>query len=450
MLMGVLVLFFVILILSRYLYLLWKMPGPTTFQDTITSLHESYRHNPTLNDALRRTPPLLSLSPDNYIRRSGDQCHVLSHDPFNARIVLAIFYQEPSVNYVIWLSPDHAKSISPSFVSDSRDTFVTLLFEPVQQCYSEHIVMFQRSRVSMDILYYLCEHPGIHRLFHDKLGVVVDLESDTDVEYSYLFTIYRKNNLSISPTSPSYFLKNRIVENSSKPILFQTWVSHTTQNDHIWRCYHKILNMYPDHSYLLFSDFEMKAFIRQHYDERVCAQYDNIVPTAFKSDFFRYLFLYRYGGMYLDISVEPVLPLFDFLANFYPSSRYEFVSARDNGLKNGIWNGFMYCEPQHPIMKLCIEKILQRGGKNDGACLDYTGPSLLGSVVSSCCGSSSHVLLLEFKDSMYIRDPLTKQNLFAPKNKSKKAITLTRNMYKESKKKHYSAHCLYEQVFLFP
>jgi mannosyltransferase OCH1-like enzyme len=247
----------------------------------------------------------------------------------------------------------------------------------------------------------------------------------------------------------SYLLKNRIKTKSTYPTIFQTWVSHRTDNDRIWHCYQKIEELYKDHNYILFSDFEMKKFIRNEYNETICNQYDNIVPTAFKSDFFRYLYMWKNGGLYLDISVEPIENVFDYVSENSDNTDYQFISSNDNGLRNGIWNGMMFAVPKSPVMYSCICQIMKMTKSNIRACLDYTGPSVLGRGLRESGISMNEVLLFEFKDSKFIRDPKTGVVLFEPKNSKGNASRLTQMLYKQSTKSHYSTHCIYNQVFLY-
>ena len=54
----------------------------------------------------------------------------------------------------------------------------------------------------------------------------------------------------------------------------------------------------------LFNDDECRAFIAREYPSDVLDAYDNLIPTAFKADLWRYCVLYMYGGVYLDIKLQ--------------------------------------------------------------------------------------------------------------------------------------------------
>ena len=77
----------------------------------------------------------------------------------------------------------------------------------------------------------------------------------------------------------------------------------------------------PDFEYRLYGADEMVAFLRAHYDARVLEYFERINPAfgAARADLFRYLLLYRCGGVYLDIKSSLRRPLNEILR---PDDRY--------------------------------------------------------------------------------------------------------------------------------
>jgi len=67
----------------------------------------------------------------------------------------------------------------------------------------------------------------------------------------------------------------------------------------------------PGWEHRLYDDVDILEFIRSSYGPRVLAQYDRIDPKygAARADFFRYLLMYRVGGVYLDIKSALLRPL---------------------------------------------------------------------------------------------------------------------------------------------
>lgn len=73
----------------------------------------------------------------------------------------------------------------------------------------------------------------------------------------------------------------------------------------------KLKTTNPDWSYQLFDDRNNDQFILRHYGQSLLSYYNRIAPGygAAKADFFRYLLIYRFGGVYLDIKSTITKPL---------------------------------------------------------------------------------------------------------------------------------------------
>src|SRR5690606_8039351 len=65
-----------------------------------------------------------------------------------------------------------------------------------------------------------------------------------------------------------------------------------------------------------YDDDAVEAFIARHYGAKVLAIYHRINPNygAVRADLFRYLLIYREGGVYLDIKASMNSPLDEVLA----------------------------------------------------------------------------------------------------------------------------------------
>ena len=166
----------------------------------------------------------------------------------------------------------------------------------------------------------------------------------------------------------------------------------------------------------LFNDDECRAFIAREYPSDVLDAYDNLIPTAFKADLWRYCVLYMYGGVYLDIKLRFCggggggdggdggdVSLRSIVERW--TSRGDggdggglFVLERDAvGLwspgRFGIHNAFIITKPKNPILLECIFRIVSasKGGGGWGVTGAYdvgwmtrplfvTGPGLVGDV----------------------------------------------------------------------
>ena len=165
----------------------------------------------------------------------------------------------------------------------------------------------------------------------------------------------------------------------------------------------------------LFNDDECRAFIAREYPSDVLDAYDNLIPTAFKADLWRYCVLYMYGGVYLDIKLQFCGGgggggggvLLRSIVERWTSGGGGggdggdggglFVLERDAvGLwspgRFGIHNAFIITKPKNPILLECIFRIVsasKSGGWGVTGAYDVgwmtrplfvTGPGLLGDV----------------------------------------------------------------------
>jgi hypothetical protein len=218
---------------------------------------------------------------------------------------------------------------------------------------------------------------------------------------------------------------------------FQTWCSSsssvtpstaTDENNDIWsglknaglppkmyECVRGNLvlnNVGVDCIHYLFDDHECRAFIAREYPDDVLYAYDQLIPTAFKADLWRYCVLYKYGGVYLDIKLRFLFPYECSGDNVSLRAIVErwrggggdgggdglFVLERDAvGLwpsgRFGIHNAFIITKPKNPILLECIYRIVSASKIGGGwgvtdvnvvgwmtRPLFVTGPGLLGDV----------------------------------------------------------------------
>ena len=123
----------------------------------------------------------------------------------------------------------------------------------------------------------------------------------------------------------------------------------------------------------LYDDAAIERFVADEYGPAVVARYDRISPAygAARADLFRYLVVYRYGGVYLDIKSGADRP-FDEVLN----AQDEFiVSQWDNaagglsenwalhpelkGVPGGEFQQWLViARPAHPFLRAVIETVL--------------------------------------------------------------------------------------------
>lgn len=146
------------------------------------------------------------------------------------------------------------------------------------------------------------------------------------------------------------------------------------------------IDLNPEYEYRYYTTEECREFIRDHFSSRVLQAYDTLVPGAYKADLWRYCVLYVNGGVYADSAMVCLEPI-----NSYLGEEDEFLVPIDGGYSGGLYNAFICCTPQHPLIKDVIEEVLRRIEAREYGHRDLypTGPVALGDTLNKIRGNKS-------------------------------------------------------------
>ena len=158
-------------------------------------------------------------------------------------------------------------------------------------------------------------------------------------------------------------------------LLFQTWQTQQLP-PHMARCVSDLISANPEFKYQFYDDERCRTFIQSHFPEDVLHAYDTFIPGAYKADLWRYCILYIYGGIYLDIKYRCVPPF----KLIELTTREHYVRDREFCGIDGIYQGFLSCYPNNPILYRCIRKIVEYVYRMEyGKTCLFVGPQLVGS-----------------------------------------------------------------------
>ena len=65
-----------------------------------------------------------------------------------------------------------------------------------------------------------------------------------------------------------------------------------------------------------YDDNDCLNFLNQEYSQKHVDVFNFLADGPIKADFWRACILYKYGGVYADIDIEPLLPIKDIIENF--------------------------------------------------------------------------------------------------------------------------------------
>ena len=134
----------------------------------------------------------------------------------------------------------------------------------------------------------------------------------------------------------------------------------------------KIKSMNPGWTYAIYDDADIRAFIENTYGRKILEYYERIDPRygAARADLFRYLLLYKCGGIYMDVKSTCTQPFDQMLK---PDDTYILSQWRNKpGEVHAGWGtkgvghvpGGEYQQwhivaaPGHPFLKAVIEAVL--------------------------------------------------------------------------------------------
>lgn len=134
--------------------------------------------------------------------------------------------------------------------------------------------------------------------------------------------------------------------------IFQSW--YTKDLDP--RLKEKIINfrrMNPLYKYYLYDDKEIDEFVNKYYEGEIADCYNKLNIIVAKVDFWRYLILYKYGGIYVDMDSS----INKNLDKLIKENDQAIITAESN-LDCYVQWGLIFSK-EHPILKKTIDLIVE-------------------------------------------------------------------------------------------
>jgi mannosyltransferase OCH1-like enzyme len=141
---------------------------------------------------------------------------------------------------------------------------------------------------------------------------------------------------------------NNIMNNIPKTI----YLSYKTKDipEYIIKKWNEI---YPDYKVKLYDNNDCIDFLNKEFGQEYVDIFNYIKDGPIKADFWRVCILYKYGGIYSDIDIEPLVNIEKIML---PDTT--FITCLSAYSKN-INPHFIVSEPKHKVLKMCIDKYLE-------------------------------------------------------------------------------------------
>jgi inositol phosphorylceramide mannosyltransferase catalytic subunit len=167
----------------------------------------------------------------------------------------------------------------------------------------------------------------------------------------------------------------------------------------------------PTWEHRLYGDDAMWHFIKQEYGDTILGYYERINPSygAARADFFRYLLMYRIGGVYLDIKSCVARPLDEILKpedrlllgywNNAPGQEHAgFGMHEELGPRGELQQWHIIAAPGHPCLRAVLMRVMRNirrydpvlHGTGRNGVLRVTGPIAYTEAVLSALDAQPH------------------------------------------------------------
>ena len=162
--------------------------------------------------------------------------------------------------------------------------------------------------------------------------------------------------------------------------IFQTWWTSDLPAG-VQSIVDRTIALNPDFIHYLYLDADMDEFVHVNYPGRISEAYDRLNIIVAKVDFWRYLVLYKYGGVYLDMDSAIDKPL----AELIRPEDQAIITAEGNPGLYVQW-GLIFAQG-HPILGRVIDLVVSNIETNryPNDVHKMTGPTVYTEAIEEMC-----------------------------------------------------------------
>jgi mannosyltransferase OCH1-like enzyme len=128
----------------------------------------------------------------------------------------------------------------------------------------------------------------------------------------------------------------------------------------------------PEYTHMIYDDYEIDEFVNDVYPGEISKAYNKLNIVVAKVDFWRYLILYKFGGIYLDMD------------STITESLDKLISLDSDAIISPEGNPNKYCQwclifnKNHPILEKTIQYVVENIEKNlyPNDIINMTGPGV--------------------------------------------------------------------------
>ena len=157
-----------------------------------------------------------------------------------------------------------------------------------------------------------------------------------------------------------------------------------------------LMNLNKNYNIKFFSDDDCVNFLDQEYGSKYAQWFVNQPLGMFKADLFRYCYLYKHGGYYVDVDIQP-LQSFD---TFVTPGTTLFSCVNSSFNIPSIFQALLFSRSGSPILELAISQLVKHDPRDMVNCV--------GKLASTCMYGDMHPVRQLYK---CVCDFLEKRNI---------------------------------------
>lgn len=159
--------------------------------------------------------------------------------------------------------------------------------------------------------------------------------------------------------------------------IFQSWYT-TSLHPQVQKYIDEMKTHNPEYTHKMYTDSEMDEFVNENFKGVIADCYNKLNIIVAKVDFWRYLILYKYGGVYVDMDSHINKPLRELIKD----DDEAIITAENNPELFVQWA--LIFNKEHPILQVTIELIVNniKNNKYPNDIHKMTGPSVFSEAIN--------------------------------------------------------------------
>lgn len=169
---------------------------------------------------------------------------------------------------------------------------------------------------------------------------------------------------------------HNIIKNDYIPnIIWQTFYK-TKVNEPVFELINNTMLLNPEFNYKIITDLDIVQIIKDNFSDDILNAFLKLNIGAAKGDFTRYILIYLYGGIYLDLDSSISKPISDFI---FEHKEYDNILFIDTHYNFEQW--ILIAKPRNILFKYMIDEMVRRIMNNVDNIFLVTGPTLFNDVI---------------------------------------------------------------------